>query len=111
VSGIEPSYEQKTVPLNAKRGPLQLVASPQGDGHAVKINADAALYAGLLDGAESATLPLNPARKAYVHVIQGQLQVNGHALQGGDAALIEGESLLTLNQGHNAEVLVFDLSA
>jgi redox-sensitive bicupin YhaK (pirin superfamily) len=56
-------------------------------------------------------LPLNPARKAYVHVIQGQLQVNGLALQGGDAALIEGESLLTLNQGHNAEVLLFDLSA
>jgi len=111
VSGIEPSYEQKTVPLSAKRGQLQLVASPHGEGHAVKINADAALYAGLLDGAESATLPLNPARKAYVHLIQGQLQVNGVALQGGDAALIEGESHLTLNQGHNAEVLVFDLCA
>jgi redox-sensitive bicupin YhaK (pirin superfamily) len=111
VHGIEPSYEQKTVPSVAKRGQLQLVASPQGEGHAVKINADAALYAGLLDGAESAVLALNPARKAYVHLIQGQLRVNGVALQGGDAALIEGETQLSLNQGHNAEVLVFDLSA
>ena len=110
VTGIEPSYEQKTVPAVAKRGQLQLVASPQGEGHAVKISADAALYAGLFDGAESASLALNPARKAYVHLIQGQLQVNDQVLQAGDAALIEGESLLTLSQGQAAEVLVFDLA-
>ncbi len=110
VTGIEPSYEQKTVPASVKRGQLQLVASPQGEGHAVKISADAALYAGLFDGAESASLALNPARKAYVHLIQGQLQVNDQVLQAGDAALIEGESLLTLSQGQAAEVLVFDLA-
>ena len=110
VTGIEPSYEQKTVPAIAKRGQLQLVASPQGEGHAVKISADAALYAGFFDGAESATLALNPARKAYVHLVQGQLQVNDQVLNAGDAALIEGESLLTLSQGQAAEVLVFDLA-
>jgi hypothetical protein len=110
VTGIEPSYEQKTVPAIAKRGQLQLVASPQGEGHAVKISADAALYAGLFDGAETATLALNPARKAYVHLVQGQLLVNDQLLQAGDAALIEGESLLSLSQGQAAEVLVFDLA-
>jgi redox-sensitive bicupin YhaK (pirin superfamily) len=110
VTGIAPSYEQKTVPNAAKRGQLQLVASPEGEGHAVKISADAALYAGLFDGAESATLALNPARKAYVHLVQGQLQVNDQVLQAGDAALIEGESLLSLSQGQAAEVLVFDLA-
>ena len=56
-------------------------------------------------------MALTPARKAYVHLIQGQLRVNGVALQGGDAALIQGESLLNLDQGHNAEVLLFELSA
>jgi len=110
VTGIAPSYEQKTVPNAAKRGQLQLVASPEGEGHAVKISADAALYAGLFDGTESATLALNPARKAYVHLVQGQLQVNHQVLQAGDAALIEGESLLSLSQGRAAEVLVFDLA-
>ena len=110
VTGIEPSYEQKTVPAIAKRGQLQLVASPQGEGHAVKISADAALYAGLFDGAETATLALNPARKAYVHLVQGQLLVNDQLLQAGDAALIQGESLLSLSQGQAAEVLVFDLA-
>jgi redox-sensitive bicupin YhaK (pirin superfamily) len=110
VTGIEPSYEQKTVPTPAKRGQLQLVASPEGEGLAVKISADAAVYAGLFDGAESATLALNPARKAYVHLIQGQLLVNEQLLQAGDAALMQGESLLTLSHGQAAEVLVFDLA-
>ena len=111
VIGIAPSYEQKTVPAATKRGALKVVASPQGEGDAVQISADATLYAGLLDGSEQAALPLNPARKAYVHLIRGELQVNGHALKGGDAALIQAESNLELTQGKDAEVLVFDLAS
>jgi redox-sensitive bicupin YhaK (pirin superfamily) len=42
----------------------------------------------LLDGAESAALELRPGRKAYVHLVRGQLQVNGQSLSAGDAALL-----------------------
>jgi hypothetical protein len=45
-----------------------------------------------------------------VHLIQGQLLVNEQLLQAGDAALMQGESLLTLSHGQAAEVLVFDLA-
>jgi len=110
VSGIAPSYEQKTIPAASKRGRLQLLASAAGEGDAVKISADAALYAGLLDADESASLSLNPARKAYVHLVRGSLHVNGVLLQTGDAALIQGERSLALTQGQDAEVLVFDLA-
>ena len=110
VSGIAPSYEQKTIPAASKRGRLQLLASAAGEGDAVKISADAALYAGLLDADESASLSLNPARKAYVHLVRGSLHVNGVLLQTGDAALIQGERSLALTQGQDAEVLVFELA-
>ncbi|HSV53778.1 MAG TPA: quercetin 2,3-dioxygenase, partial [Burkholderiaceae bacterium] len=60
---------------------------------------------------ESAQLALNPARKAYVHLVRGELEVNGHKLTTGDAALIENETQLSLAQGKSAEVLVFDLAA
>ena len=109
--GVEPGYEQKTVPESTKRGQLALVAAPEAAEHTVKIHADARLYAGLFDGAENASLALNPARKAYVFLVRGQLQVNGQALSGGDAALLQAESALNLTQGQNAEVLVFDLAA
>jgi redox-sensitive bicupin YhaK (pirin superfamily) len=115
VTGIDPGYEQKTVPEIAKRGQLALVAAPATDAqavaHAVEIHADARMYAGLFDGSESATLTLNPARKAYVFLVRGALQVNGQALAAGDAAMLQAESSLTLGEGQDAEVLVFDLAA
>jgi len=69
------------------------------------------MYAGLFDGAESAELELRPGRKAYVHLVSGQLQVNGQALSGGDAALLDGERRIALAGGVQAEVIVFDLAA
>ena len=111
VRGIPPSYEQKTFAESEKRGALRLVASPDGAQGSVKLHADAALYAGLLDGDESVKLALDPARKTYVHLVRGALSVNGNALSTGDAVLIEKETALSLTDGHDAEVLVFDLAA
>ena len=111
VTGIPPSYEQKTFAASEKRGALRLVASPDGAQGSVRIHADAALYAGLLDSDEAVTLALDPSRKTYVHLVRGALSVNGTALSAGDAALMEQESTLSLTEGHDAEVLVFDLAA
>ena len=108
---IEPSYEQKTIPLSDKQGKLRLVASPDGAEESVKIFADAKVYAGLFDGLQTAQLQLDPKRKAYVHLIKGSLDINSQTLEGGDALLIEAESQLAISHGKSAEVLVFDLSA
>jgi hypothetical protein len=108
--GIAPSYEQKHFPADAKRGVLKLVASPDGRDGAVRLNADAAMYVGLFDGAERAALALDPKRLAYVHVARGSVNVNGQALQAGDAAKFDGESRLELSDGQGAEVIVFDLA-
>ena len=110
VTGIAPGYEQKTFPDAEKRGALRLVASPDGAQGSVIIHADAKMHAGLFDGAETATLALDPRRKTYVHLIRGQLEVNGHLLKAGDAAALQAESQLQLAHGQSAEVLVFDLA-
>ena len=109
--GIPPSYEQKSFTEAEKRGVLRLVASPDGAHGSVRIHADASLYAGLLDTGESATLPLDPRRLAYVHLIRGKLKVNGQPLLAGDAAMLAHESSLELGEGQDAEILVFDLAA
>ena len=111
VSGIAPGYQQKTIPPEQKRGALRLLASPDGANDSLAINADAWVYAGLFDGDERAELTLDPARKAYVHLVRGALAVNGQRLATGDALKLEDESTITLAQGRDAEVLVFDLSA
>jgi redox-sensitive bicupin YhaK (pirin superfamily) len=109
--GVPPGYEQKTFVETEKRGTLRLVTSPDGSNGSVSIHADARIYAGLFDGAESFTLSLNPTRKAYVHLVRGTLLVNGQKLFAGDAAKLSDETQLILSEGEDAEVLVFDLAA
>ena len=111
VKGIPPSYEQKSFAPADKRGALRLVGSPDGADNSVKLHADAAMYAGLFDGEETAKVAIGAGRKGYVHVVRGAIEVNGHPLKEGDAALLEHESTVALSHGIDAEVIVFDLAA
>ena len=111
VMEIPPSYEQKTIPLLDKQGRLRLIASPDGAHDSVKITADAKLYAGLFEAGQSASLKIEPTRKAYIHLVKGQLQVNQQLLHAGDALLLADEESIEIDQANDAEVLVFDLAA
>jgi hypothetical protein len=109
VRGSTPSYEEKRFSADDKRGRLRLIASPDRAEGSVLIQQDARVYAGLFDGEESASLGIGPGRRAYVHVARGAVTANGVALQAGDALELTETSKLTLAQGRDAEVLVFDL--
>jgi redox-sensitive bicupin YhaK (pirin superfamily) len=53
---------------------------------------------------------LQSGRKAYVHLVRGEVQVNGHALKTGDAVMLDKETHVSISHGVDAEVLVFDLA-
>jgi len=108
-TGVEPSYEQKPIAAEEKRGRLRLIASPDGADGSVTIHQDARVYAALLDGADSVARPVAPGRRAYVHVARGSVRLNGIALGTGDAARITDEAVITLDGAAAAEVLWFDL--
>ena len=110
VTGIAPSYEQKSVPEVDKRGALRLVASPDGAEGSVTIHADATIRAGLFNGAERGERALDPGRKAYVHLVRGALEVNGQRMNAGDALLLANEPAVSFSNGNDAEVLLFELA-
>ena len=110
VKGILPSYEEKHFDAAAKRGKLRLIASPDGREGSVLIHQDACLYAALLDGDEHATHTLAAARLGYVHVASGSIDVNGQSLHAGDAMKLSGPVDIVLKNGHEADVLLFDLN-
>src|ERR1700682_5434463 len=83
--GIEPSYEEKHFDAASKRGKLRLIASSDARDGSVRLHQDADLYAALVDGGEKVSFEPRPGRRIYVHVVRGQAQVNGQALQAGDA--------------------------
>ena len=107
--GIAPSYEQKRFDAASKRGRLRLVASRGGEDGSVALHRDARVFAGLFEGDERAEHALAPGRKGYVHVARGHATVNGQAVGPGDALRIEGEPVVTIADGREAEVLLFDL--
>lgn len=109
--GVAPGYEQRAVHDQDKRGRLLKIAAPAGAGGVVSMNADASIYAGLFGAGEQAALTLAPARKGYVHVVQGTIVVNGTPMSAGDALMLSDEPLIEVSQGEAAEVLVFDLAS
>ena len=109
VKGIPPEYEQKPFAVPGETGVLRLLAAPDDEAAALRIHADARIYGGQFDGDQTANLTLAAGRKAYVHVARGSLTVNGVALSGGDALLMDNETQIQLQNGVQSEVLVFDL--
>ncbi len=110
VRGIPPGYEQKHFDAASKRGRLRLIASPDARDGSVTIHQDASIYAALLDGAEKAAHQLAKGRRAYVHVARGEVTVNGTPLEAGDALKATDVAEISLEQGRDAEVLLFDLA-
>jgi quercetin 2,3-dioxygenase len=108
--GIPPSYEEKHFGEAEKRGKLRMIASPDGHDGSVKIHADTVVYAGLFDGAETATLAVAPTRKIYVHVARGRVSVNDRPLEAGDALKLTDVHTVAVSNGHQAEILLFDLA-
>ena len=111
IGGAKPRYQQEHFNTQKKRGRLQLIISPDGADGSLHVRQDARVYAALIDGKENATLELAADRYAYVHVARGSVELNGMALQEGDGVRVRKEQLLTLSNGRDAEVLVFDLRA
>lgn len=109
ITGVKPGYAQKHFSAEQKRGRLALVVSQDGAEGSVSIQQDARMFAGLFDGNESAALALAPGRLGYVHVVRGELVVNGQRLGAGDALKLKDEPRAVVGEGKDAEVLVFDL--
>ncbi len=107
--GIPPSYEEKNFTVESKLGNLRLIASSDGREGSVLIHQDASIYASILRSGDALEHKLAAGRIAYVHVIRGDVTVNGTALKGGDALKLTAENLVTLSNATDAEVLVFDL--
>jgi redox-sensitive bicupin YhaK (pirin superfamily) len=107
--GIAPGYEERRFEAAEKRGRLRLIASPDREQGSVKIQQDARVYAGLLDGDEQARLDVASGRRMYLHVARGQLAANEVTLRAGDALKLSDTPQLELRDGRDAEVLVFDL--
>jgi redox-sensitive bicupin YhaK (pirin superfamily) len=104
--GVRPEYQQKR--FQPKVG-LQLVVSPDGREGSLRVHQDASLYQLLLNAKDDTSLSLETGRSLYVHVVEGQLSVNGEMLNEGDGATVKNVQTIKFIGAAKSEALVFDL--
>jgi quercetin 2,3-dioxygenase len=102
---LTPSWEQKSFSLTDRSGKLLPIAVPYhsngsaktlGVNGAVQIHQDATIYTSLLPPGHSTTHQLAKGRRAYIFMIQGNLDVNGNVLGPGDQGRVTDETGLRL---------------
>jgi redox-sensitive bicupin YhaK (pirin superfamily) len=109
-NGITPSYEQKNFPTTERQGRFRLMASPDGRYGSVRVHQDALVYDALLGNGQNVSHELSANRHAWVHVVKGEIGLNGAILQAGDAAAVSDEASVKLSGiGVGGEVMLFDL--
>jgi redox-sensitive bicupin YhaK (pirin superfamily) len=107
---IAPSYEQRAFDAEQRHNQLRLVVEPEGRDGALKIHADARLFASLLDAGASLEYDVPQGRHAWVQVARGTVEVAGTVLRAGDGASTSDAGPLTITASEDAELLVFDLA-
>jgi redox-sensitive bicupin YhaK (pirin superfamily) len=105
----EPRYDQRAYDDARLDGRLHLVASGDADDEAIRIGQDVRFFAGRFGPGQTATLELAPGRGAWVHVALGSLTLDGESLGPGDGAAVTGAGSVTIADGQDAEVVVWDL--
>jgi redox-sensitive bicupin YhaK (pirin superfamily) len=108
--GLEPEYEEAVFSDADKQGRLCLIGSRDGRAGSVTIHQDVNLYASMLGAGDTLTVPAEASRYIWIQLVEGQLNVNGEALETGDAAALSGVDQVQLAAGDGAEFLFFDLA-
>ncbi len=108
--GGKPTYGQKHFSLTERANRLAKVVDNVGADGALKIGANAAVYASVLSAGKQIDYTLAPGRHAWLHVATGALTVNGMALNAGDAVAVSDESRLSVQADQDSELLLFDLT-
>lgn len=108
VQGLAPRYDQ--IVLQEEKG-LHLVAAPdqEADENIISLRADTWVYEGRVLATE--TLTFKPqGTKQWVHVVEGNIVLNGHLVDQGDSIGIQEEPALHIKALEESTFLLFDMA-
>lgn len=109
-NGLQPGYEQRSVPREEKLNRLRLIGSRDGRDGSLTIHQDVDLYASVLETGKQVTLDDVADRRIFVQVVGGDIDVNGAQLSAGDGLQITDAESVTISAGSESEFLLFNLA-
>jgi redox-sensitive bicupin YhaK (pirin superfamily) len=108
-NGLEPGYEQKLFPAEEKRNRWRLVGSRDGREGSLTIHQDLSLSSTVLDAGESIDYGFDGRRRGFLQVVRGTVEIDGEAIETGDAVAIVDQQALDIKAKSDAELLLFDM--
>ena len=107
--GLEPAHEQKRFSAAERRGGLCVVASPDARRGSLRIHQDALMYSAMLDPGQHVVHELSQGRRAWLHIVQGEVTLGDVVLTAGDGAGFTAERAVSLTAQEEAEILLVDI--
>lgn len=108
--GHKPSYEQKKFSYEEKKNNLLKVVSGRKEDGIIFINQDAEIFLSDLDKEKEIKYEIDTNRGAYLHLIEGAVNVNGMSLLPGDAVKLFQEKILVVNSLESSKIILFDMA-
>lgn len=107
--GATPAWGARPFPGEDRAGRFVALASGyEGDGEALRINADARVLGARLKAGESIRHPLAAGRRAYLVPATGKVEVNGTVLHAHDGGAIRDENELRVTALEDAELVLVE---
>jgi len=106
---VPQSQEQKRFPAAERRGALRVVASQDGHDDSLRVSQDARMYSALLEPGTHVVHELAATRRAWLHVVRGELSLGDLVLSRGDGAGVEDERALSMTAQSESEILLVDM--
>jgi quercetin 2,3-dioxygenase len=106
---LETVREQKRFSAADRRGALCAVASPDARRGSLQIQQDAVMYSALLESGQHVVHELGAGRRAWLHLVQGEVTVGDIVLTTGDGLGVTTERAMSLTARDKTELLLLDL--
>ncbi len=107
---LAPTDEQKRFSMAERRNDLCLVAAADVRRGSLRLREDALVYSALLGAGQHSVHDLRPGRKAWLHVISGEVALGDVLLTSGDGAGVSAERAISFTASEQSEVLLVDVA-
>jgi quercetin 2,3-dioxygenase len=108
---FEPRREQKRFSATDRRGVLCIIASPDAGARSLRLKQDTWIYSALLEPGQHVVHEVAPERAAWLHLVQGEVTLDGFTLVTGDGAGVTTEGAVSLIARESSEILLFDIAS
>lgn len=107
--GSAPTYQQTTLPAKAQAHDWTVIASGRADDGTLRLLSDTQVSIAFPREGMTTSIPKQPGRLYFLHIVKGLAMVDGERLGAGDGVQIGAEDMPDLQWVTDGEALLFDM--